>query len=268
MKKLMEYKIISGNVVEIRRTYMNVRSASGKKKRGQRIAGNTSERKIRANEREAIKCLARTLNANLVKGWLLVSLKYDDEHLPEDYSALEESGRKFLRAFRAAFKAEYGRNPKYIMVDANWNGEKDKPARLHHHFIVEPCSRDMIAKCWKGGGIMAEDIDNREDHTALAVYLVGNVHGVERGKNKWSTSRGNLAKPIYMEPEEADGSVEDIAVLPTARQTDFERLDDEAGRPVSSYIRCILPERPVIKHGRIILLRAKRRGGRRKLWDE
>lgn len=110
----MEYKIISGNVVEIRRTYMHVRSESGKKKRGQRIAGNTSKRKIRANEREAIKCLARTLNANLVKGWLLVSLKYDDEHLPEDYSALEESGRKFLRAFRAAFKAEYGRNPKYI----------------------------------------------------------------------------------------------------------------------------------------------------------
>ena len=62
MRRLMEYKIVSGNVVEIRRTYMNVRAGSPQRKpRGQRIAGNTSARKIKANENEAVKQLARTL---------------------------------------------------------------------------------------------------------------------------------------------------------------------------------------------------------------
>ena len=197
----MEYKIISGNVVEIRRTFMNVRSDSPKKKRGVRIAGNTSARRIRLNEREAIKNLARLLNANVSQGWVLVSLKYDNEHLPVDYSALEASGKKFTRQFRDAFRKEYGRNPKFILVNANWNPEKDCPARLHHHIIVERCSLDMLAKVWKGGGIATEETDGREDHTALAVYLVKNVRGLEKGAARWHASRGNLEKPIYTEPE-------------------------------------------------------------------
>mgnify|MGYP004423072537 CR=1 FL=1 len=264
MRKLMEYKIISGNVVEIRRTYMNVRAGSPQKKpRGQRIAGNTSARKIRANEMEAVKSLARILNANLERGWLWVTAKYDDEHLPADYAALEENGGKFTRVLRAAFRREHGRNPRYVMVNANWSPERDAPARLHHHFVIEACSLDMLAGLWKWGTISVEEIDGREDHTALAVYMVKNVHGLERGKNKWSTSRGNLLKPIYTEPEEVSGGAEDIAVLPTARQTAFERLDDECGRAISSYVRCILPVRPKVRGGRIIIPRPPKRGGRR-----
>lgn len=257
----MEYKIISGNVVEIRRTFMNVRSDSPKKKRGVRIAGNTSARRIRANEREAIKNLARLLNANVSQGWVLVSLKYDNEHLPVDYSALEASGKKFTRQFRDAFRKEYGRNPKFILVNANWNPEKDCPARLHHHIIVERCSLDMLAKVWKGGGIATEETDGREDHTALAVYLVKNVRGLERGANRWRVSRGNLEKPIYTEPEEVSGDVDDIAILPRAKQTAFERLDDEYGRAVSAYVRCVLPERPRVRGSQIIIPRPPKRGG-------
>lgn len=265
MRRLMEYKIVSGNVVEIRRTYMNVRAGSPQRKpRGQRIAGNTSARKIKANENEAVKQLARTLNANLKKGWLWVTLKYENEYLPVDYSALEQNGGKFTRTLRAAFKKENGRNPQYIWVNANWSPERDAPARLHHHLVIEACSLDMLAELWKYGSVSVEEIDGREDHTALAVYIVKNVHGLERGKNKWSTSRGNLLKPIYTEPEEVtDGGVEDIAVLPTARQTAFERLDDECGRAVSAYVRCILPERPKVRGGQIIIQRSKKRGGRR-----
>lgn len=261
----MEYKIISGSVVEIRRTYMNVRAGSPQKKpRGQRIAGNTSAKKIKANEVEAVKALARTLNANLTRGWLWVTLKYDDEHLPEDYTALETRGTKFLRALRAAFRKEHGCNPRYIWVNANWSPERDAPARLHHHLVIEACSLDLLAALWKCGTVSVEAIDGREDHTALAVYIVKNVHGLERGKNRWSTSRGNLAKPIYTEPEEVtDGGVEDIAVLPTAKQTAFERLDDECGRAVSAYIRCVLPARPKVRGGQIIIPRTKKRGGRK-----
>ena len=57
MRIPMEYKIISGSVVEIKRTWMSARS-SAKKTRGTRIAGNSSERKIRQNEIERTKQLA------------------------------------------------------------------------------------------------------------------------------------------------------------------------------------------------------------------
>ena len=264
----MEYKMISGSVVEVKRTWMSARP-NVKKPRGTRIAGNTSERKIRQNEIERVKQLARIINANVEKGWMLVTLKYDNEHLPADYEALKESGKKFCRSLRAAFKARYGRNPRLIMVNANWkppesgNGE-GCPARLHHHIVIEECSWDMLRDIWPTpNGVSIEPLDGRKDHTALAWYLVHNVHGLERGQCAWSTSRGNLAKPIYTEPEPVD-NVEEIEVIPTANQTAFERLDDEDGRAVSTYVRCILPCKPTVRGRQIILPRPPRRGGRKR----
>lgn len=258
----MEYKIISGRVVEIRRSYMPL-AADRKKPRGQRIAGNSSAQKIKDNEREQKKRLARILNANVEKGWILITCKYDNATLPEDYKALTVSGKKFFRRLREAFKAEHGRNPRVIMVNANWNPEKNCPARFHHHIVMEACAWDMIRSLWPvQDGISIEPIDSRADHTALAVYLCDNVHGLPRGGNVWSTSRGNLAKPIYTEPVEITDGIADIKIIPTATQTAFERLDGEAGTPVSSYIRCILPEKPIIRGQQIILPKPPKRGGR------
>lgn len=268
MRIPVEYKIISGSVVEKKRTWMTTKSAE-KKYRGTRIAGNTSERKIRQNEMERKKQLARILNCNLEKGWAFATLKYDDAHLPADYEALRESGKKFLRDLRTAFKAAYGRNPKYIFVNANWEPPKGgrgdgRPARFHHHLVIEPCSWDLLRELWPTpNGVSIEPIDGRDDHTALAKYLVDNVHGLERGQCVWTTSRGNLLKPIYTEPEPVD-NVEDIEIIPTARQTAFERLDDEDGRAVSTYIRCILPCKPTVRGRQIILPRPPKRGGRKK----
>lgn len=264
----MEYKIISGSVVEIKRTWMNARP-NVKKPRGQRIAGNTSERKIKQNEIEKKKQLARLLNANLEKGWIFVTFKFDDEHLPADYSGLKESGKKLTRAIREEFKKTEGRNPKLFLVNANWEPEKSgkgegRPARLHHHIVMEACSWDMLRQLWPTvNGVSIEPIDGRKDHAALAKYLVDNVHGLERGQCSWSTSRGNLAKPIYTEPEPVE-NIEDIQLIPTASQTAFERLDDEDGRPVSTYVRCILPCKPTIRGRQIILPRPPKRGGRKR----
>ena len=100
----------------------------------------------------------------------------------------------------------------------------------------------MLRDIWPTvNGVSIEPIDGRADHSALACYLVHNVHGLEPGQCSWSTSRGNLAKPIYTEPEPVD-DVEDIQVIPTANQTAFERLDDEDGRPVSTYSRSNVSE--------------------------
>lgn len=259
----MEYKIISGCVTEIRRSWLSGRERGAEKRRGNRIAGNTSEKKIKANETEAVKQLARILNCNVRKNWMFVTAKFDEAHLPSDRDGLKKMISRYLKAVRAAFKAEHGRNPRYIYVLGTWSVKHDRPARFHLHLVIEPCSADMLRSLWQGGGsVICEDIDNRQDHTALAVYLYKNTERTERGECRWSTSRGNLDKPIYTEPVEVS-DVEGIDKIPGSVMMDMSRLDDEDGNPISAYIRCVLPVRPRVRGGQLIIPKAPKRGGRK-----
>ena len=90
MRQLMEYKIISGRTVEIRRVMMDVRRGYNQhQRRGVRVKGKTSLRKILANERESVKNLARILNCNFKAGDLWLTLTYPEEALPESKEAAE-----------------------------------------------------------------------------------------------------------------------------------------------------------------------------------
>lgn len=260
----MEYKIVSGSVVEIRRSFLPNRAGGTKRGRASRIAGHTSEKKIRANENEAVKQLARILNSNLTRGWMFVTMKYDNEHLPADKAALEKSAAKYLKKLRTALKTELGHTPRYILVNATWSVKQERPARYHHHMVIEPCSRDLLASLWHGGGsVICEDIDARQDHTALANYLYRNTERGEKGKCRWSTSRGNLAKPIYTEPVPVSDGVDGIRALPNSALMEHTRFADEDGIANSSYIRCVLPAAPQVKRGRLILPKPPKRGGRK-----
>ena len=261
MQKLVEYKIISGRVVEVRRSWMPM-GRGQKKPRAGRIAGNTSEKKIAANERAAVERLARILNCNIERGWIFVTLKYDDAHLPADMDGLKKSAKKFLKKLRTAFKAEHGRTLRYITVNATRSTKHGGPARYHHHIVMEAVSADLIRSLWHGGGsVICEDIDNRADHTALAVYLSRNTERAERGERSWETSRGNLAKPIFTEPEEVN-SIDGIAALPGSTVAAMSRTETEDGQAQSSYIRCVLPEKPEVRGGRVILPKTRKRGGK------
>lgn len=264
MRRKMEYKIISGHTVEVRRSWLIGREGgTERKKRGVRIAGNTSEKKIRANETEAVKQLARILNCNIEKGWMFVTAKFDQSHLPSDREALKKFISRYLKSVRAAFKAEHGRNPRYVYVMGTWSVKHERPARYHLHMVIEPCSADILRSLWQGGGsVICEDIDNRQDHTALAVYMYRNTERGEKSECRWSTSRGNLAKPIYTEPVEVD-SIEDVEKIPGSVMMDMYRLDDEDGRAISAYIRCVLPEKPKVRGGQVILPKPPKRGGRK-----
>lgn len=234
-----------------------------KKPRASRIAGNSSAKKIISNERQEMQRLARILNCNIGKGWLFVTLKYDDDHLPADREALKKSLTKFLRALRVAFRAETGRVPRYIAVNGVRSTEHGGPARFHHHIVIEPCSADMLRRVWHGGGsVLCEDVDNRQDHTALAVYLCRNAERTRSGEKCWSTSRNNLAKPIYTEPVEVE-SIDGIEALPGSTIVEMTRTEAENGTAQSTYIRCILPERPKVRAGRLILPKPPKRGGKK-----
>lgn len=63
MVRLVEYRIISGPVIEIRRCRMAVGAQPGRR-RAPRKAGASSLKKIMQNEKAAVQRLARIINAN------------------------------------------------------------------------------------------------------------------------------------------------------------------------------------------------------------
>ena len=259
MKKLMEYKIISGRTVEIRRSYLPCRKAGETAaRRSPRKAGNSSEKKIKANETSSARQLARGINSTMEAGDIFATLKYDKDHYPQSEEDAIQIMEKFLRELRRAFRKDYGRNPKMFWVDANWSPKRNAPARLHHHLVIEREAETMISQLWNGGGLILVYLDNRGDHSDLAAYLAANVHG-RPGKKKWHASR-NVERPIYTEPVEVD-DVEDVQAEPGSVIKDHEESQDEDGRVISKYIRCLLPEAPKVRGGRILLPRKPRRRG-------
>lgn len=259
MKKAMEYHIISGRIIETRRCWLPCREG-GKKKRGTRIAGNSSLRKIAQNERDAVKRLARTLNANFGEGFLFVTLKYSNGRLPGDYEAARQIEEKFLRKARAAYRKDTGEKLRYVAVTANWSPKRSCPARLHHHIVMAEASLDMLARVWPQGEFYVKRVSNPGDLTKLAAYLLDNVHGLPAGKKKYRPSQG-LLTPVYTDPVEV-GDVEGIVPLQDTAVVDGEPSYNEDGLLVGSYIRAVAPCRPRVRGSMVILPRRgrKRRG--------
>ena len=257
MKRLMEYKIISGRTVEIRRSYLSVRSpGEPARRRGARKAGSSSERKVKANETEISRRLARLINVNFPAGSGFLALKYDGDHLPASFEDAKACAEKFMRKFRAAYRKQHGTNPKTILVNANWSPSRNAPARLHHHLLVPEDGIELARKLWPGGGFSEESLDSRADHSQLAAYLVANLNGMPQEQH-WHPSR-NLDKPLVTEPVPVQ-DVEGIKPEKGSVIRDFTTSVDEDGRITGTYLRCVLLEAPRVRGGQITLTRRARR---------
>lgn len=256
MRKRMEYKIISGSVVEIKRSYFSA-SREYSKPRGTRRAGTSSVKKIKANEKSSARNLARMINCNFVPGDALVTLKYDADHYPAGitYEAAKEDLKKFRARLNRAYQEATGKKLRAIWVTANWSPKRDAPSRLHHHLVLPEDALEPVREIWKQfggpGTFEMTSIDNRGDHSDLAAYMLANVHGRPAGENKWSCCRG-MDRPIYTEPVEV-ADLEDIRPERGSVIKDVEESRDEDGRLIGKYLRCLLPGRPKVRGGQIVL---------------
>lgn len=254
--RLMEYKIISGPVVEIRRSLFS-ENRDYSKPRGTRRAGASSERKIKANEKSSERNLARVINCNFEAGDALVTLKYDSDHYPETitYESAKKDMKRFRDKLNRAYQNATGKKLRAVWVTANWSPKRNAPARLHHHLVLPSDALEIVRTLWiRHGGAGAFEmtaIDNRGDHTDLAAYMMANVSGRPAGENKWSCCRG-MDRPIYTEPVE----VTDMEGVQPERGSvikDVEESRDEDGRLIGKYVRCLLPKRPTVRGGQIVL---------------
>lgn len=262
MRKPMEYKIISGRVVETKRSLISV-SRDYHKPRGVRHAGTTSEKKIKANEKSSTRNLARIINCNFEAGDAFCTLAYDNDHYSAEFTY--EQARQDLKLFRdklrKALKKETGEILKAVWVTANWSPHRQAPTRLHHHIVLPGDVAEKARQLWQqiggAGTFKMEGLDGRADHSDLAAYMMENVHDRPAGENKWNCCR-NMERPVYTEPVEVD-DLEGIQPDYGSTVKDVEESRDEDGVLIGKYIRCLLKEKPKVRGGQIILPRKQTR---------
>lgn len=241
----MEYKIISGRTEEIRRTMMPYRERGQKVRRGTRVKGKTSLRKILANEREAVKNLARTLNCNFQQGDMWITLTYPEDRLPASREEAEKDKERFLRECRRAYRKATGKSLRYVIAIADRDGQTgEETRRIHLHFVMDALAYEVIAALWPSEDLTYRRLDGRGDYTGIARYMVRNA-GPAKGKKRWSTSKG-LRKPIITEPVPVTEKEKRQRIRVPGNVSFKEReefVDEETGM-YSQYIRYTRPRKP------------------------
>ncbi len=207
-------------------------------------------RKQQQNENDAIKRVARIINANFVPNDAFDALTYSDPEwlrlfggIPSDvsweerrdliYKIAEHELELALRRFRYACK-KAGIECRYLAITSDMDGETQEPVRIHHHVIVSQEARELLGCAWKAGFVERAGIWQEDDHFGLAKYLMDQVRRIPDAK-KYKRSR-NLMIP---EPTDriAKGGRE---VQPPKNATILYRSAFLPGRP--QYIRYVIPK--------------------------
>lgn len=176
------------------------------------------------NIRHAYERLAFLIAANFKYSDWMVSLSYDDEHLPPNTYAAQKRMVAFNRQLRESRKA-FGRPYRYIYVTEGRHGDE----RLHHHLILNryPGDGEVLRKLWPYGNIDWEPL-GKLGFVGMAKYLTKEPmrNGREYvGDRLWTPSR-NLEKPKISVEQVPDNTrpvppKEAFDVVPDARSNHF-----------------------------------------------
>ncbi len=152
----------------------------------------TTEARQKINLRTSWQRLELTLHSNFGRDDFLVTLTYDDAHLPSDRAEAVKRVKKFLTQVRT-IRRKRGQELKYIYVTEDKHGE----GRLHHHLVINGTGRDLdeLRALWPDGHVHIQNLRPR-DFGYLARYLTKEPreYGKRLGAKTWSCSQ-NLQKP-------------------------------------------------------------------------
>ena len=180
---------------------------------GRRRAGRcrpTCEAQQFYNDKCSWRELELHLAANFGRRDMVLTLTYDDAHLPADKQAAAKCFQAFVRKWRAARKRR-GQELRYIYVTEGWHGKSDdgrfgddgnlEDRRLHHHHAavngIGPGDLEEIQSLWQGGGYIRIEPVDVHYYRELAKYLTKEAREFGRpnpGENTWHPSR-NLKEP-------------------------------------------------------------------------
>lgn len=155
----------------------------------------SSEAQQRMNQKYSYQKLELGLAANFVPGDLVVTLTYDDAHLPASRKAADEK----LKYFRSKLAA--ARKKKGQALVMYWNIEHKHEScegRWHHHCVINSTGDDyeLIRKLWGQGSdieIKPLRVDREKNYETLAKYMAKEDRD-KLGQRSWSYTR-NARKP-------------------------------------------------------------------------
>ncbi|NFL86825.1 hypothetical protein FDB24_11365 [Clostridium botulinum] len=180
--------ITSGDIVEseIYPTWKNRNDMPrGKRKNKQRAAQKN------LNDKNTKKKIVRLVNTNFTNNDVMVTLTYDDKHLPNEEEARKDI-QNYIRKLRRYRRKEGLSELKYIyVIEFKKEEEKSKKIRVHHHMIINKMDRDIIEKLWGKGYANAKRLQSDEfGLEGMARYIAKDL----KGSRRWSASR-NLKQP-------------------------------------------------------------------------
>lgn len=151
----------------------------------------SSEAQVRMNLKYSYQKLELEMAANFVRGDIVLTLTYDDDHLPRSRREAMRRAQRFWRKLRV--KRGTAVELRYIYVTEHKHGD----GRWHHHSLVNSTGDDYntIVALWRYGAVEMHPlrIDREKNFETLARYFCKEARDIV-GQRLWSCSR-NLRKP-------------------------------------------------------------------------
>lgn len=177
--------------------YTQPMAADGPKTRAAKNKCSSEARK-RMNLKLAWQKLEQLLAANFDRGDLMVTLTFDDEHLPPDRAGAQKCARRFLRLLRE-YRHKHGTKLEYCYCIERHPEESGGCDRLHIHMILNSTGfdYDIIRGLWEfGENVSFTRLQDYDSYETLAKYLTKEPRAANNayGKRCWIPSKG-LRKP-------------------------------------------------------------------------
>lgn len=233
--------IISGKVKERRKSRIMRRPS----KRGGRIRGNSSERKIEGNREYAVLQLTRTLNCNMKANDVWLTLTFSDEALTACGGTFEDAkaeAKKFVD--RCVYRRrKQGVVTKWVIAPSEIDGETGELVRPHVHVIMNGegfsfadgvlrLFDEDVERIWGKGSVDVQFLRHQDDYYPLAKYIISQSRNVPDEK-KYSVSR-NMEKPVVRREIVHSGAQ---LRLPTgATELPGTKYDPEKGQNIVRYV--------------------------------
>lgn len=146
------------------------------------------------NDKAAWEKLKMILATNFNYQDLMLTLTYDNDHLPPNIIAARKLLKKFLTQLRECRRCR-GDELRYVYVTENVHGD----GRIHHHLVINGTGKDydIIRSLWICGTDLEFSRVESWGYEELAKYLTKEPRKYGRncvGERMWTPSR-NLKKP-------------------------------------------------------------------------
>ena len=221
--------------------YTQARACDPPQVRAAKSKCSTAARK-RVNLRRAWQKLMLVLGANFGTTDLVVTLTYDDDHLPYGRKQANACLARYFVLLRRAFKQQ-GRELKYVYATENLHDN----GRWHHHLVIPACNYETVRSLWTYGTDIDIDPIDAWGYEGLAKYLTKEARepGGPVGARSWSCSR-NLERPVRQ--SELVEEWVSLAPPPGAVVLGRDTKTNEWGS--YEYLSCLMPAEPVPRRTR------------------